>query len=98
MRWAVQSLAEAGTLSIIGVHPQGDPFFPIGDAMQRNLSIDMGNCDHRRYVPRLVDLVEGGQVDPTRVTSHEEPMGDAIAACEAFDLRRPGWIEVALDT
>ena len=98
VRWAVQSLAKAGTLSIIGVYPQGDPFFPIGDAMQKNLSINMGNCNHRRYIPRLVELVEGGTIDPTRVTSHEEPMGDVIEAYRAFDLRRPGWIKVALDT
>ena len=60
LRWAVQSLAKAGTLTIIGVYSQGDPFFPIGDAMQKNLSINMGNCNHRRYVPRLVELVEFG--------------------------------------
>ena len=97
LRWAVKSLAKAGTLSIIGVYPQGDPFFPIGDAMQKNLTITMGNCNHRRYIPPLVELVEAGRVEPTRVTSHEEPMGDVIAAYEAFDLRRPGWIKAALN-
>ena len=65
--------------------------------MQKNLTTTMGNCNHRRHIPRLVDLVEGGQVEPTRVTSHEEPMGDVIAAYKAFDLRRPGWIKVALN-
>ena len=95
--WAVQSLAKAGTLSIIGVYPETDRFFPIGQAMQRNLTIRMGNCNHLKYVPRLVDLVERGSIEPTRVTSQVEPMSDVIEAYRQFDLRRPGWIKVQLD-
>ena len=94
--WAVQSLAKAGTLSIIGVYPETDTFFPIGSAMQRNLTLKMGNCNHLRYIPRLVDLVESGQFDPSVVTSNVEPMDDVIEAYRQFDLRQPGWIKVAL--
>lgn len=42
-RWAVEALAKAGTLAIIGVYPPGDMSFPIGEAMNRNLTIRMGN-------------------------------------------------------
>jgi threonine dehydrogenase-like Zn-dependent dehydrogenase len=94
--WAVQTLAKAGTLGIIGVYPQTDHFFPLGAAMNKNLTVNMGNCNHRTYIPKLLDMVEGGTVDPTAVLSHVEPMSDVIAAYKEFDLRRPGWIKVEL--
>lgn len=94
--WAVESLAKAGTLSIIGVYPQTDRFFPIGTAMNKNLTVNMGNCNHRKYILELVSMVESGAVDPVSVLSHVEPMSDVLEAYRQFDLRRPGWIKVEL--
>lgn len=94
--WAVQTLAKAGTLGIVGIYPPKHQFFPIGAAMNKNLSINMGNCNHRTWIPKLVDKVAAGTTDPTAVLSHVEPMTDAIEAYKQFDLRRPGWIKVEL--
>ncbi|WP_207462595.1 zinc-dependent alcohol dehydrogenase [Azospirillum sp. SYSU D00513] len=94
--WALDSLAKAGTLSIIGVYPQTDKFFPIGMAMNKNITVNMGNCNHRKYIPRLVSMVEAGTVDPARILSHVEPMSDVIEAYKQFDLRKPGWVKVEL--
>lgn len=44
LTWAVQSLAKAGTLAIIGVYPETVEFFPLGMAMMKNLTINFGNC------------------------------------------------------
>lgn len=94
--WAVKSLAKAGTLSIVGVYPQTVQFFPIGEAMNKNLTLKMGNCNHRKYVPMLLDLVARGSIDPTRILTQVEPMSSAIEAYEAFDRRREGWMKVEL--
>ena len=94
--WAVQALAKAGTLSIIGVYPPTHRDFPIGQAMNKNLSIKMGNCNHRKYIPHLLDLVASGTIDPTAILSKVEPMRSAIDAYVAFDERQPGWLKVEL--
>jgi threonine dehydrogenase-like Zn-dependent dehydrogenase len=96
LEWGAQALAKAGTLSIIGVYPQTDQFFPIGMAMNKNLTVRMGNCNHRRYIPRLLDLIESGIMDPARILTQLEPMTSAVAAYEAFDQRRAGWMKVEL--
>ena len=96
LEWAIESLAKAGTLSIIGVYPEAAKAFPIGVAMNKNLTINMGNCNHRKYEPMLVDLVRNGTVDPTTVLTQVEPMMDAIEAYKAFDKRQSGWIKVEL--
>ena len=61
----MEALAKAGTLSIIGVYPPTVRRFPIGQAMNKNLTIKMGNCNHRKYIPRLIELVRAGAVDPS---------------------------------
>jgi threonine dehydrogenase-like Zn-dependent dehydrogenase len=97
LRWSIEALAKAGTLSIIGVYPPAMDAFPIGQAMNKNLTIKMGNCPHRRYAPHLVELVRTGAIDPVAILTHREPLIDSIAAYEAFDERQPGWIKVELE-
>ncbi len=96
LTWAVQALAKAGTLSIIGVYPPKHRFFPIGMAMNKNLTLKMGNCDHRKYIPMLVDMVESGAVDPLKILTQLGPLTSAIDAYKAFDQRQSGWIKVEL--
>lgn len=96
LEWGVQALAKAGTLSIIGVYPPSHKFFPIGMAMNKNLTINMGNCNHRKYIPTLVDMVRNGTVDPEKILTKIEPMMSVIDAYKAFDKRQPGWMKVEL--
>jgi threonine dehydrogenase-like Zn-dependent dehydrogenase len=96
LEWSVRSLAKAGTLSIIGVYPQTMEQFPIGLAMNKNLTINMGNCNHRRYIPDLIHMVAGGSVDPSHVLTQHEPMDYVMNAYEAFDRRRAGWVKVKI--
>jgi threonine dehydrogenase-like Zn-dependent dehydrogenase len=97
LTWALEALAKAGTLAIIGVYPPGDNLFPIGMAMNKNVTVRMGNCNHRKYVPMLVELVRSGAVDPTAILTQREPLTSALDAYEAFDSRQPGWIKVDLE-
>lgn len=96
LQWAVEGLAKAGTLSIIGVYPPQARHFPIGLAMNKNLTLNMGNCHHRKYIPRLIELVLAKRIDPARILTQVKPMGDAIEAFKAFDRREAGWIKVEL--
>ncbi|TWB65733.1 threonine dehydrogenase-like Zn-dependent dehydrogenase [Nitrospirillum amazonense] len=97
LQWAVEAVAKAGTIAIIGVYPPAMDRFPIGQAMNKNLTVNMGNCNHRRYVPHLVELVRTGAIDPSAVLTHVEPMTGVIEAYRAFDQRRSGWVKVELE-
>jgi threonine dehydrogenase-like Zn-dependent dehydrogenase len=95
--WAVAALAKAGTLGVIGVYPPNDRFFPLGAAMNKNLTLKMGNCNHRSIVPELVERVRNGSFDPLLVLTNREPIMNVMDAYKAFDLRQPGWLKVKLD-
>jgi threonine dehydrogenase-like Zn-dependent dehydrogenase len=93
--WALASLAKAGTLSIVGLYPEGR-LFPIGMAMDKNLTVKAGNTPHRKYIPDLIELVEAGVIDPAEILTQTEPLADAIEAYKAFDRRESGWVKVEL--
>ena len=97
LRWATQAVAKAGTLGIIGVYPPQHESFPIGAAMNRNLTVKMGNCNHRKYVPGLLSKIAAGSADPTTVWTQQETIPTAPQAYEAFDRRDPGWTKVTLE-
>lgn len=96
LSWAVEAIAKAGTLSIIGVYGNLRTF-PVGDAMEKNLTIKAGNCNHRRYLPDLIELVRSGSVVPSDVLTQREPMTSVIEAYKSFDKRQPGWVKVMLE-
>jgi threonine dehydrogenase-like Zn-dependent dehydrogenase len=96
LQWAVRAVAKAGTVAVIGVYPPQARVFPIGEAMNRNLTIKMGNCNHRTITPHLIELVRSGAFDPVSVLTRCEPLTNAIDAYRAFDVREPGWMKVKL--
>jgi threonine dehydrogenase-like Zn-dependent dehydrogenase len=97
LQWAVEAVSKAGTLSVIGVYPETLKAFPIGAAMFKNITVKMGNCNHRKYIPRIVELVRMGAIDPTKILTHVGPLTGAIEAYQNFDRREPGWIKVMLE-
>jgi threonine dehydrogenase-like Zn-dependent dehydrogenase len=97
LEWATEALAKAGTLAIIGVYPQSHNAFPIGTAMNKNITMRMGNANHKKYVQELVELVRRGGLKPEHILSQMEPMTDVIAAYETFDAQNKGWVKVELN-
>lgn len=96
LRWCVESVAKAGTVAIIGVYSPQMQTFPIGEAMMKNLTLKMGNCNHRRYIPDLVNMVKSNVINPLNVLTQQKPLVSAIDAYKMFDKREPGWTKVEL--
>ncbi len=97
LRWAVETVAKAGTVSVIGVYPPDVNSFPIGKAMNKNITMKAGNCNHRTYIPILFDIVGSGEFEPENILTHDKPLTSVLDAYEHFDKREDGWIKVALE-
>lgn len=95
-RWAVEMAAKAGTIGVIGLYPPQVQHYPFGAAFMKNLTLKMGNCHHRHYLPHLVSLVASGALDPSPLVTHWSFTEDAIDAYGSFDRRETGWTKVAL--
>ncbi len=97
LRWAVESVAKGGHVSIIGVYPLTMNSFPIGTVMNRNLTVRAGNCDHRRYMPEMIEVVRTGIIQPKEWITQQAPMPSAIDAYQSFAAHQPGWVKVKLE-
>ncbi|SNQ46532.1 S-(hydroxymethyl)glutathione dehydrogenase [Frankia canadensis] len=96
-RWSAEAVAKAGSIGIVGLYPPTLNAYPIGTALNRNLTIKLGICHHRRYIPELLAMVEAGTVDPATIITQHEPVSSALDAYQAFDRRETGWTKVVLD-
>jgi hypothetical protein len=70
--------------------PADDRYFSIGVAMNKSLTLLMGNYSHRMCIPELIRLVTAGVVKPSRILTDYEALRSAIGAYRAFDQRKPG--------
>lgn len=96
LQWALETIDKAGTLSIIGVYPSTVETFPIGKSVHKNLTIKMGNCNHRRYIPELINLMSSKLIDLKHVVTKKIPFTSVIEAYKEFDKRHQGWVKVEL--
>jgi threonine dehydrogenase-like Zn-dependent dehydrogenase len=97
VKWAIESVAKAGTVSLIGVYPAPLQDFPIEKIMEKNLTVRGGNCNHRRYMPEMIELVRSGVIRPEEFLTQMKPITSAIEAYKAFDQHEAGWIKVKLE-
>lgn len=96
LKWAIEAVAKAGSVSVIGVYTAAVMHFPIDKVMEKNLTLKAGNCNHRRYMPDMIELVRSGVIRPEQFLTHVKPITSAVEAYLAFDRHEPGWIKVKL--
>ena len=97
LAWAMNSVRNGGHVSIIGLYgPPFNHFFPIGMAMNRNLTLKMGQCNVLRYLDDLLRRTRDGQIDPSFIVTHEMSLKEAPKGYDIFERKRDGAIKVLL--
>lgn len=82
---AIACVRDGGTIGLVGL-PHGD--LPMTDLFWRNVGVKGGPANCRAYLPRLLELVLGGAIDPGRVFDLELPLREVADAYAAMDERR----------
>lgn len=96
LREAIRCCRKGGTLSIPGVYIGYLDKIPFGAAMNKGLTMKMGQTHTHRYMRPLLDMIEAGKIDPSFVITHRLPLDEAPAAYETFRDKRDGCIKVVL--
>ena len=66
----VVSALQDRDVSVIGVYGGFIDKFPSGSWMNRSLTLRTGQCHVQRYLKPLLQRIEHGEIDPTRVITH----------------------------
>ena len=85
-----------GTLSVIGVYAGLADKVPLGVAFNKGLHLHMGQMHGPKYIPRLFEHWQRGQVDPGFVFSHRLSLDDTPQAYRMFRDKRDGCVKVVM--
>jgi threonine dehydrogenase-like Zn-dependent dehydrogenase len=96
LREAILSVANGGTVSIMGVYGGMMDKFPIGSVMNRSLTIRTGQAPVHRYMQPLLERIRTGQIDPTYIISHRMSLEDAPKGYEIFKHKQDECTKVVL--
>jgi threonine dehydrogenase-like Zn-dependent dehydrogenase len=96
LREAILSCANGGTVSIIGVYGGFMDKFPTGSLMNRSLTVRSGQAHVHRYLPRLLEHIRNGDIDPTFVISHRMSLDEAPKGYDIFKKKQDECTKVVL--
>lgn len=97
LRQAIHCCRKGGTLSIPGVYGGLSDKIPMGALMNKGLTIKTGQTHVHKYVPKLLDLIQSGKIDPSFVVTHRVPLSQAAEYYTKFRDKQDGCIKVVLD-
>ena len=96
IRQAIYCCRKAGTVSIPGVYVGMIDKMPLGMAMNKGLTLKMGQTHVQRYVRPLLEKIEAGEIDPSFVITHRLSLEEAPGAYKTFRDKKDGCIKVVL--
>jgi threonine dehydrogenase-like Zn-dependent dehydrogenase len=93
---AIHATRKGGIISMVGVY--GPPMIgaDLGTFMNKAQRINTGQVSVKRYMPRLLEHVREGRIQPSKVFTHKLPLEDAPRGYHTFARRKDGCIKVAL--
>ena len=86
------SIACLGMDHFMGKTPEVNWF----DQFLRNITITGGLVPGKAYIPRLLELVAAGKMDPSPMLTHRLPLADGAEGYKMMAERREGVVKVAL--
>jgi len=70
--------------------------FPMGQIMNKGLTIRTGQTHVRKWTDELLRRIEAGEIDPSFVITHERPLADGPELYKTFREKKDGCIKVVL--
>ncbi|HYH75204.1 MAG TPA: zinc-dependent alcohol dehydrogenase [Candidatus Saccharimonadales bacterium] len=96
LRQIINACRKGGTISIPGVYGGVVDKFPLGAAFNKGLQFRMGQTHTHKYIPRLLERIARGEVDPSFVITHTIPLSEAPDAYRVFREKEDNCIKVVM--
>jgi threonine dehydrogenase-like Zn-dependent dehydrogenase len=87
---------KGGNVSIVGVYGPTFNAVPIGNALNKGLTLRMNQASVKRHLPRLIEHIQAGRLDPKALITHRVPLEEVSDAYEMFSGKRDGCIKAVL--
>jgi threonine dehydrogenase-like Zn-dependent dehydrogenase len=96
LHWAINSVKKGGIVSIVGVYGPTFNMVPIGNVVNKGITIRSNQASVKRLLPRLIDHVQAGRIEPKGIVSHRIPLEEVSDAYHIFSAKRDNCIKPIL--
>jgi threonine dehydrogenase-like Zn-dependent dehydrogenase len=96
LHWAINSAKKGGVVSIVGVYGPTGNLIPIGNVVNKGLTIRANQASVKRLLPRLIEHVQNGILDPKALITHRVPLEEVADAYHIFSEKLDNCIKPVL--
>jgi threonine dehydrogenase-like Zn-dependent dehydrogenase len=96
LQWAINSVKKGGIISVVGVYGPTLNLVPIGNVLNKGLTIRANQASVKRLLPRLIEHVRLGHIDPKGLITHKIPLADVPDAYRIFSSKLDNCIKTVL--
>ncbi len=97
LRQAIQAVRKGGTLSIPGVYGGSLDKLNFGAAFGKGITMKMGQTNMMKYLPKLLDSIYAGQLDPSFMISHRIGIQDVPDMYKIWRDKKDNVTKIVID-
>jgi threonine dehydrogenase-like Zn-dependent dehydrogenase len=94
--WAINCVRSGGNVSIVGVYGPTFNAVPIGNALNKGITMRMNQASVKRHVPRCIEHIQAGRLNPREIITHRVPLEEANDAYHMFSSKKDQCIKAML--
>jgi threonine dehydrogenase-like Zn-dependent dehydrogenase len=87
---------KGGTVSIVGVYGPTGNMVPIGNVVNKGLTVRANQASVKRHLPRLIEHIQAGRLKPSEIVTHRIPLEDVADAYHIFSSKLDNCIKPIL--
>jgi threonine dehydrogenase-like Zn-dependent dehydrogenase len=96
LQWAINSVKKGGVVSIVGVYGPTANLLPIGNVLNKGITIRANQASVKRLLPRLMEHVQAGRINPKELITHRVPLEEVSDAYHIFSSKLDNCIKTVL--
>lgn len=96
LHWAINSVKKGGVVSVVGVYGPTGNMVPIGNIVNKGITLRANQASVKRLLPKLIEHVRTGVLDPKAIITHRMPLEEAAEAYHLFSSKLDGCIKPML--
>jgi threonine dehydrogenase-like Zn-dependent dehydrogenase len=96
LHWAINSVKKGGIVSVVGVFGPTDAMVPIGNIVNKGITLRASQASVKRLLPRLIEHIRSGVLNPKELITHRIPLEEAAEAYHIFSRKLDNCIKPVL--
>jgi threonine dehydrogenase-like Zn-dependent dehydrogenase len=96
LQWAINAVKKGGIVSVVGVYGPPYNMIPIGNIVNKGLTLRANQASVKRLLPKLIDHVQSGRLSPKDIITHRIPLKEVSDAYNIFSSKLDNCIKTVL--